>query len=128
MRRSLTLVASSCSGADVEPPSRRPGQARSRPRAMATFVLDVSNQSFELPEVDIRVEIDQRGRGGAPPAGSSRNAGDPPSPVTLHVRFGGRDLDLYVDTYNFDRPYHGRLTRGRIPAEIVYRAAKVKTR
>ena len=48
----------------------------------------------------------------------------------LHVRFTGlkRDLDRYIDDYNFDRPHHGRLTRGRIPAEIVYGARKVKTR
>ncbi len=48
----------------------------------------------------------------------------------LHVRFTGlkRDLDAYIEAYNFDRPHHGRLTRGRIPADIVYGAAKVKTR
>jgi len=47
----------------------------------------------------------------------------------LHVRFTGlkRDLEHYVDDYNFDRPHHGRLTRGRIPADIVYGAAKVRT-
>jgi hypothetical protein len=35
----------------------------------------------------------------------------------LHVRFTGlkRDLEQYVDDYNFDRPHHGRLTRGRVP-------------
>ena len=38
------------------------------------------------------------------------------------------DLDLYVDAYNFERPHHGRLTRGRVSADIVYGAAKVKTR
>ena len=48
----------------------------------------------------------------------------------LHVRFTGlkRDLAQYVDDYNFDRPHHGRLTQGRIPADIVYGANKVKTR
>jgi transposase InsO family protein len=48
----------------------------------------------------------------------------------LHVRFTGlkRDLEQYVDDYNFVRPHHGRLTRGRIPAEIVYGARKVETR
>jgi transposase InsO family protein len=48
----------------------------------------------------------------------------------LQVRFTGlkRDLDTYVDAYNHDRPHHGRLTRGRIPAQIVYGANKVKTR
>jgi len=48
----------------------------------------------------------------------------------LHVRFTGlkRDLETYVDDYNFERVHNGRLTHGRIPAEIVYGARKVKTR
>jgi transposase InsO family protein len=48
----------------------------------------------------------------------------------LHVRLTGlkRDLDTYVDEYTFRRVHHGRLTRGRIPADIVYGARKVKTR
>ena len=48
----------------------------------------------------------------------------------LHVRFTGlkRDLQQYLDDYNLDRPHHGRLTQGRIPADIVYGARKVKTR
>ena len=48
----------------------------------------------------------------------------------LHVRFTGlkRDLARYTHAYNHDRPHHGRLTRGRIPADIVYGANKVKTR
>jgi transposase InsO family protein len=48
----------------------------------------------------------------------------------LHVRFTGlkHDLAQYVDDYNYDRPHHGRLTQGRIPADIVYGANKVKTR
>jgi len=48
----------------------------------------------------------------------------------LHVRFTGlkRDLAQYVDDYNFHRVHNGRLTRGRIPAEIVYGARKVRTR
>jgi len=48
----------------------------------------------------------------------------------LHVRFTGlkRDLARYVDDYNFERVHNGRLTRGRIPADIVYGAAKVRTR
>jgi hypothetical protein len=48
----------------------------------------------------------------------------------LHVRFSGlrRDLDRYVDDYKFHRVHNGRLIRGRIPAEIVYGARKVKTR
>jgi transposase InsO family protein len=48
----------------------------------------------------------------------------------LHVRFTGlkRDLQQYTNYYNTDRTHHGRLTRGRIPADIVYGANKVKTR
>lgn len=48
----------------------------------------------------------------------------------LHVRFTGlkRDLEQYLEYYNFDRAHTGRLTRGRIPAEIVYGARKVKAR
>ena len=48
----------------------------------------------------------------------------------LHVRFTGlkRDLAEYLRYYNFDRAHKGRLTKGRIPAEIVYGAGKVRTR
>lgn len=48
----------------------------------------------------------------------------------LHVRFTGlkRDLEQYLTYYNEDRVHTGRLTRGRIPAEIVYGARKVKAR
>jgi len=48
----------------------------------------------------------------------------------LHVRFTGlrRDLEHYLAYYNFERAHTGRLTRGRIPAEIVYGARKVKPR
>jgi transposase InsO family protein len=48
----------------------------------------------------------------------------------LHVRFTGlkRDLDRYLAHYDFERAHTGRLTRGRIPAEIVYGARKVTTR
>jgi hypothetical protein len=35
-----------------------------------------------------------------------------------------RDLERYVDDYNFERVHHGRLTRGRIPADIVYGLAR----
>jgi transposase InsO family protein len=37
-----------------------------------------------------------------------------------------RDLCQYLRYYNFDRAHTGRLTRGRIPGEIVYGAAKVR--
>jgi transposase InsO family protein len=48
----------------------------------------------------------------------------------LHVRFTRlkRDLAQYVDEYNFQRVHNGRLTHGRIPADIVYGAHKVRTR
>jgi transposase InsO family protein len=48
----------------------------------------------------------------------------------LHVRFTGlkRDLDRYLAYYDFERAHTGRLTRGRVPAEIVYGARKVKAR
>lgn len=48
----------------------------------------------------------------------------------LHVRFTGlkRDLEQYLRYYDFDRVHTGRLTRGRIPAEIVYGGRKVKAK
>ncbi len=39
-----------------------------------------------------------------------------------------RELDSYLHFYNHDRVHHGRLTRGRIPADIVYRAHKMEPR
>jgi hypothetical protein len=46
------------------------------------------------------------------------------------VRFTGlkRDLDTYLRYYDYERAHTGRLTRGRIPAEIVHAARKVKAR
>ena len=46
----------------------------------------------------------------------------------LHVRFTGlkRDLAQWLCYYDFDRVHTGRLTRGRILAEIVYGARMVK--
>jgi hypothetical protein len=35
-----------------------------------------------------------------------------------------QDLEQYLSTYNFDRAHTGRLTRGRVPGEIVYGAPK----
>jgi transposase InsO family protein len=48
----------------------------------------------------------------------------------LHVRFQGlkRELERYLAYYNFDRARTGRLTRGRIPGDIVYGARKMETR
>ena len=36
-----------------------------------------------------------------------------------------RDLDEYLGYFNFDRAHTGRLTRGRVPGEIVYGARKM---
>ncbi len=48
----------------------------------------------------------------------------------LHLRFEGlkRELAAYIHDYNNDRVHHGRLTRGRIPADIVYGARKMEAR
>jgi transposase len=40
----------------------------------------------------------------------------------------GRELERYLADYNFDRVHHGRLTNGRIPADIVYGARKMEAR
>jgi transposase InsO family protein len=39
-----------------------------------------------------------------------------------------RELNTYLSFYNFDRIHHGRLTHGRIPADIVYGARKMEAR
>ncbi|MGH3093845.1 MAG: helix-turn-helix domain-containing protein [Gaiellaceae bacterium] len=46
----------------------------------------------------------------------------------LHPRFTSlkRELDRYLAYYDYDRVHHGLLTRGRIPADIVYGANKMK--
>jgi transposase InsO family protein len=48
----------------------------------------------------------------------------------IYPRFTGlrRELDAYLRYYNHDRVHHGRLTRGRIPADIVYGARKMEAR
>ncbi len=48
----------------------------------------------------------------------------------LHVRFTGlrRELDHYLEFFNFDRVHHGRLTAGQIPADVVYGARKMEPR
>src|SRR5215211_5612866 len=38
-----------------------------------------------------------------------------------------RDLDEYLTDYNFDRAHTGRLTKGRVPADIVFGARKTRT-
>ena len=57
--------------------------------------------------------------------------GRPPAVARyLRARFTGlkRDLAHYLDEYNLRRVHNGRLTRGRIPADIAYCADKVTTR
>src|SRR5271170_7365495 len=48
----------------------------------------------------------------------------------IYPRYTGlkRELDTYLRFYNSDRVHHGRLTQGRIPADIVYRARKMEAR
>lgn len=48
----------------------------------------------------------------------------------LHPRLSSlrRELDTYLAFYNHDRVHHGRLTRGQIPADIVYGARKMEAR
>jgi transposase InsO family protein len=48
----------------------------------------------------------------------------------LYPRYTGlrRELDTYLAYYNHDRAHHGRLTQGRIPADIVYGARKMERR
>ena len=48
----------------------------------------------------------------------------------LHPRLAGlrRELDTYLRFYNYDRVHHGRLTGGKIPADIVYGARKMEAR
>jgi transposase InsO family protein len=36
-----------------------------------------------------------------------------------------RDLDEYLDEFNFDRAHNGRLTKGRVPGDIVFGARKM---
>jgi transposase InsO family protein len=38
-----------------------------------------------------------------------------------------RDLDEYLAEFNFDRAHNGRLTKGRVPADIVFGARKMGT-
>lgn len=48
----------------------------------------------------------------------------------LHIRYGGLRADLaeYLHTYNTDRAHTGRLTQGRIPADILDPAHKLRPR
>lgn len=38
-----------------------------------------------------------------------------------------KDLEEYLDYFNFDRAHNGRLTRGRVPGDIVFGARKTRT-
>jgi hypothetical protein len=38
-----------------------------------------------------------------------------------------KDLDEYLDYFNFDRAHTGRLTKGRVPGDIVLGARKTRT-
>ncbi len=38
-----------------------------------------------------------------------------------------KDLDEYLDYFNFDRAHSGRLTKGRVPGDIVFGARKMGT-
>jgi transposase InsO family protein len=48
----------------------------------------------------------------------------------LHLHFTGlrRDLTHYLHDYNHDREHHGRITKGRRPADLVYGARKMEPR
>jgi transposase len=48
----------------------------------------------------------------------------------LHVRLTGlrRDLARYLHDYNHHREHHGRITQGRVPADLVYGARKMEPR
>ncbi len=48
----------------------------------------------------------------------------------LHPRYTSlkRELDRYLAYYDYDRIHHGRLSQGRIPADIVYGARKMEAR
>ena len=48
----------------------------------------------------------------------------------LQVRYSGlkRHLDSYLRFYNHDRAHTGRITRGRVPADLVYGARKMGPR
>jgi hypothetical protein len=48
----------------------------------------------------------------------------------MHPALSGlrRELETYLRFYSVDRVHHGRLTRGQIPADIVYGARKMELR
>jgi len=48
----------------------------------------------------------------------------------VHVRYTGlgRELQHYLRDYNHHREHHGRITQGRVPADLVYGARKMEPR
>jgi hypothetical protein len=100
------------------------GSEEQRVNASATTV---SQQSLQTLMRTLRRPIYWAGR--APPH-HPRGVLAPAFARYLQVRFTGlkRDLDHYLHYYNHERAHTGRLTQGRIPAEIVYGAPKVNTR
>jgi transposase len=48
----------------------------------------------------------------------------------VYLRYSGlrRDLAAYLHDYNFHREHHGRITNGRVPADLVYGARKMEPR
>ena len=61
---------------------------------------------------------------------SSTNAGAPASPATSTSATAAYKADLadYIHTYNTDRAHTGRITQGRIPADILDPAHKIRPR
>jgi hypothetical protein len=49
-------------------------------------------------------------------------------PARLHVRHSGLKAELatYLDDYKYCGEHHGRITQGRIPADLVYGARKME--
>jgi transposase InsO family protein len=94
-------------------------------------------RSHELAERLAELGIEQRRiRAGRPRTATSngsssrswRNAGDPRFARSLVPKLTAlqRDLVDYLRYYNFDRAHTGRLTKGRVPGEIVYGANKMR--
>jgi hypothetical protein len=76
-----------------------------------------------------RPAADQRPRRGPAPH-DPRRVLAPAFARYLHLRFTGlrQELEPYLDYFNCERVHHGRLTRGRIPGELVYGARKMEAR
>jgi hypothetical protein len=48
----------------------------------------------------------------------------------VYLRYSGlrHELAAYLDDYNHRREHHGRITKGRVPADLVYGARKMEPR